>query len=163
MWPLAHLGVGSVMGRACSSRLPFRWLLLGTLLPDLIDKPVYFGLGVYEYLRTGGWIPGKRGVAHTALFLLLLVGVAIARKSAPWFAVAVGTATHLFLDVISKLIGTHNQLHGTMAVLFWPLLGWNFPTLPYGLHGWLAFVFELIGLALLMIQLAVPRFRPSVR
>jgi hypothetical protein len=38
MLPLAHLGIGSLLGRAWPFNLPFRWLLLGTLLPDLMDK-----------------------------------------------------------------------------------------------------------------------------
>jgi hypothetical protein len=125
MWPLAHLGIGSAMGRVGSqNKLPFRWLLLGTLLPDLVDRPFYFGLGVYEHFSNGGWVPGKRGFAHTALFLLLLTGIAVVLRSAP-------------------------------------LMGWSFPTLSYGLHRLWAVALELIGLALLLVQLTVKRYRPA--
>src|SRR5689334_11888507 len=65
MFPLAHLGIGSSLARPFASKLQFRWILLGTLLPDLIDKPFYFALGLLEHYQTGGWVPGKRGVAHT--------------------------------------------------------------------------------------------------
>ena len=84
MLPLSHLGIGSAMARPFSKNLPFRWLLVGTLLPDLIDKPVFFALGLLEYFRNGGWIPGKRGFAHTALFLCLLASVSLWTKSARW-------------------------------------------------------------------------------
>jgi hypothetical protein len=161
MWPLAHLGIGSAMGRVGSPKLPFHWLLLGTLLPDLIDKPFYFGLGVYEHFSNGGWVPGKRGFAHTVFFLLLLTGIAVVRRSAPLIAVSVGTATHLVLDLVSKLFGPHHLASDSLAVLFWPLMGWGFPTLSNGLHGLWAVVLELIGLALLLVQMTVIRFRPE--
>src|SRR6202020_1492762 len=103
-----HVGIGSLLGRAWPSRLPCRWLLLGTLLADLIDEPVFFCLGLTEHFRNGGWVPGKRGFAHTALFLLVLIAIAVKKKSPAWQAVSVGTATHLILDVISKMFGEHD-------------------------------------------------------
>jgi LexA-binding, inner membrane-associated putative hydrolase len=162
MLPLSHLGIGSAMARPFSKNLPFRWLLVGTLLPDLIDKPVFFALGLLEYFRNGGWIPGKRGFAHTALLLCLLASVSLWTKSARWSAVTLGTATHLLLDVISKMFGTHHIVSGTLTVFFWPFLGCHFPTLSYGLHGAAALTCEALGAVLLLLQLAVKRFRPLV-
>lgn len=161
MYPLAHLGIGSLIARPVSTNLPFRWLLVGTLLPDLIDKPVFFALGLFEHFRTGGWVPGKRGFAHTALFLLLLVAVAVFRRSASWSACAIGTATHLLLDTVSKLFGAHHSASDSLIVLLWPFLGWDFPTMSYGLHGTWALLFELIGAVFLILQLGVARFRPK--
>jgi hypothetical protein len=160
MYPLAHLGIGSLIARPVSTKLPFRWLLLGTLLPDLIDKPIYFALGLIEHFSTGGWVFGKRGFAHTALFLLLLVAVAVFKRSASWLACAIGTATHLLLDIVSKLFGAHHSASDSLIVLLWPFLGWGFPTMPYGLHGTWAVLFELIGATLLIAQLGISRFRP---
>jgi LexA-binding, inner membrane-associated putative hydrolase len=162
MLPLAHLGIGSAMARPFLGKLPFRWLLVGTLLPDLIDKPAFLVLGLVEYFRNGGWIPGKRGIAHTALFLCPLAGISIWRKSPSWSAATLGTATHLILDVVSKMFGSHHTASGSLVVLFWPFLGWRFPTLSYGAHGIVAIMLEGIGVAFLVVQLAVKRLRPSV-
>jgi LexA-binding, inner membrane-associated putative hydrolase len=160
MYPLAHLGIGSLIARPVSAKLPFRWLLLGTLLPDLIDKPIFFALALIEHFRTGGWVPGKRGFAHTLLFLLLLVAIAVIRRSARWSACAIGTATHLLLDTVSKLFGAHHSASDNLIVLLWPFLGWDFPTMPYGLHGTWGLLLELVGAILLILQLGIPRFRP---
>jgi len=162
MLPLAHIGIGSALARPFLKKLPFRWLLVGTLLPDLIDKSAFLVFGLLEYFRNGGWIPGKRGIAHTALFLCLLAGISVWRKSAKWSAVTLGTATHLLLDVISKMFGSHHTASGSLAVVFWPFLGWHFPTLSYGAHGIVAIIFEAIGVVCLVVQLAVKRFRPPV-
>jgi hypothetical protein len=150
------------MARPFSAKLPFRWLLFGTLLPDLIDKPAFFILGLLEHFRNGGWIPGKRGIAHTALFLCLLAAISVWRKSPTWSAVTVGTATHLILDVVSKMFGSHHTAFGSLSVLFWPFLGWSFPTLSYGAHGLVAIIFEGIGVACLVVQLAMRRLMPRM-
>jgi hypothetical protein len=100
MFPLAHLGIGSAIGRVSAVNFRFRWILFGTLLPDLIDKPVFLLLG--RYLHEAGWEAGKRGFAHTLAFLVLLAAISRARKSPTLWAVTAGTATHLALDVISK-------------------------------------------------------------
>jgi hypothetical protein len=44
MFFFGHLGVGATLVRPWKERLPFRWVLLGAVLPDLIDKPLYYGL-----------------------------------------------------------------------------------------------------------------------
>jgi len=160
MFPAAHLGIGSVLGRLVSATLPFQWLLLGTLLPDLIDKPSFFALGLIEYFTTGGWVPGKRGIAHTLLFLVAVAAVAATRRSRSWAAVGVGDATHLLLDFISKAWGAHDAIQRNLCVLMWPACGFTFPTLAYGLHGRPMLWLEAVGLLLLIIQLAVKPLRP---
>lgn len=160
MLPLAHLGIGSALSRPLSKRLPFRWLLLGTMLPDLIDKPIFFLFGLVEHLRNGGWVPGKRGFAHTAIFLGILVLISLGKKSSKWSAITLGTASHLILDVFSKMFGTHHSASGALAVLLWPSFGWEFPMLSYGVHGTSAVFFEVVGLMLLALQLVIKKFRP---
>jgi hypothetical protein len=145
MFPLAHLGIGSAVTRLCPARLQCRWVLLGTVLPDLIDKPVFFWVGE----------AGKRGFAHTLLFLALLAIVSASRKSPALWAVTAGTATHLALDVISKSTEGSATAVGSLRVLFWPLAGWSFPTLSHGMHGMQIWFFELLGLALLVLQCAL--------
>jgi hypothetical protein len=42
LFPLGHVGIGThLIPRALRARLPWRWLALGCLLPDLIDKPIW--------------------------------------------------------------------------------------------------------------------------
>lgn len=161
MFPLAHLGIGSGLSRLVRKELPFGALLLGTMLPDLLDKPVFFILGSIKYFQDLGWEPGKRGFAHTLLFLILLAAISWWRKSARWSAVTLGVATHLLLDVISKSFGGDFSPLGGLKVLLWPVLGWDFPLLSYGMHGTVMWTFEAIGFALLIVQLAVERFRPN--
>jgi membrane-bound metal-dependent hydrolase YbcI (DUF457 family) len=151
MFPLAHLGIGSAMTRLLPAKLQFRWVLAGTLLPDLIDKPAFL------LLRD----PGKRGFAHTLLFLALLAAISGWRRSQTLWSVTAGTATHLVLDMASKSTAGMATNAGSLQVLFWPLLGWSFPTLSHGMHGVEIWSFEAAGLALLLVQLGVRRFRPA--
>ena len=155
MLPLSHLGIGSTIAKPFSKKLPFFWLLLGTMLPDLINKPIYFIIGIWAYLDHGGWVPGKRGIAHTLLFLLLIVSLGWIKKSRILAALGVGISTHLLLDILSKSVGPAGDSIDKWTVLFWPFLGFEFPTLAYGLHGKPALTIEIIGGMLLMIQLAL--------
>ncbi|MBI5201898.1 MAG: metal-dependent hydrolase, partial [Elusimicrobia bacterium] len=36
-----HLGLGDALAAPVRRGLPRRWVLLGTVLPDLLDKPLY--------------------------------------------------------------------------------------------------------------------------
>jgi hypothetical protein len=111
-----------------------RWsFTLGALLPDLIDKPLYY---------IPSWITGKRGAelgliagthsfGHTGLFLLALAATAALLRRPPARALAIGVATHFALDVVGMSMDK--------TTLFWPLLGWRFtPFLHRGLgeHLW---------------------------
>jgi membrane-bound metal-dependent hydrolase YbcI (DUF457 family) len=152
MFPLAHVGIGSALVRPIGRRVPALPLLVGTLLPDLIDKPTYLILGLIAHWQRGGWVPGKRGFAHTLLFLLLLIGIAAVRRSRPWAALALGSATHLLLDVVSKISATRDFIGDNLTVLLWPLRGTHFPTMSYGIGIRLQLCGEALGLALLVWQ-----------
>lgn len=152
MLPLAHLGIGSALVRPISRRLPALPLLVGTLLPDLLDKPTFLILGVIAHLQSGEWIPGKRGFAHTLVFLALLLCIAAARRSRPWLALALGSATHLLLDVASKLSVHHDFWGDTLTVWLWPTRGIHFPTMAYGIGIVPQLCGEVLGLALLVWQ-----------
>lgn len=132
-----------------------RWVFLGTLLPDLIDKPAYFLMGLVAYLDHSGWVPGKRGIAHTLLFLATLASIAQIRRSRPLAAVAIGVTTHLILDLASKGFGPEG-FGGALAVLLWPVYGISFPTLAYGLHGAPTYLLEALG-ATILLALCVRR------
>ena len=42
MFVLGHVGIGTRVLGGLRQRLPARWLILGCLLPDLIDKPLFY-------------------------------------------------------------------------------------------------------------------------
>jgi len=138
MWVLGHTVVGPSLVRLVKPRLPLGWLVLGGALPDLLDKPLYYGL-VIATGRMGaelGLISGTRTFGHTGLFLIALTAIAVARRSAAWAAVAFGVASHLLLDNIGDLVTTLSGVpreEGPTALhaLLFPLLGPHFPISPF--------------------------------
>jgi LexA-binding, inner membrane-associated putative hydrolase len=155
MFPLAHLGIGSAVTRLFEAKFEFRWVSFGTLLPDLVDKPTFLLLG--RCCHDAGWEAGKRGVAHTLVFLALLACVSAMRRSPAFWATTAGVATHLALDVISKCTEGRSTAVGSLQVLFWPLGGWRFTTLSHGMHGIEIWIFEMAGLGLLVLQFVLER------
>lgn len=104
------------------NHVDYRLVLIGSLLPDLIDKPLGLfapGLG----LGTG------RGIAHTLVFALFLLaaGLCFYRHGRQgFFYLALASTGHLVLD----------RMWLMPRVLFWPLYGLAFPVV--GKHGFLA-------------------------
>jgi membrane-bound metal-dependent hydrolase YbcI (DUF457 family) len=121
--------------------LPLRWLLLGTLLPDLIDKPLYYGLkfAIDPSHTVPSIVTGTRTFGHTGLLLVTLLGGALAFGKHPtrrgrFAALAVGMATHLFLDAVADrltppLPGYVREPSTLMALLF-PYYG-RFARIPF--------------------------------
>jgi inner membrane protein len=96
-----------------AGRVDLRILLVGSLLPDIIDKP----LGHF-FFRTA--FSNGRILAHTMVFLILLVlaGLFLHRRAGrTWLlGLAFGTATHLVFD----------QIWLQPRTLWWPALGLAF-------------------------------------
>ena len=153
MFVLGHLGIGARLGAPWSGPDPartLRWLLLGTLLPDLIDKPLYYGLAAATGRRAAelGLISGTRTVGHTALLgLSLALLLAAGRRGPQGRALLAGLATHWLLDLGGEaaglllgplgLGGPHPDVAGppTIAAILFPLLGARFPVMPYRTAG----------------------------
>jgi hypothetical protein len=128
VFALGHLGLGKkIAARPYRhfSRGEKRAFFLGALLPDLIDKPLFY---------IPFWLTGRRGAAagilsgthlfaHTGLFLLTLVIAAAITRSPRVRAIAIGVTTHLVLDFVGLSMGP--------GTLLWPVLGWNFPAYPF--------------------------------
>lgn len=146
MFILGHLGIGSRLGalvprvRAAHAQ---RWLVLGTLLPDLVDKPLYYGMK----LATGrdgaelGLISCTRTIGHSALFALLvwLALRAVGRRGAA-LALLAGMATHWLLDLGGDLTGYLARALGlttapaglsSLRALLFPLMGGHFAVSPF--------------------------------
>ena len=136
----------------------YRMVVLGSLLPDVIDKPVMF---LMANLAGGASLSG-RGYAHTLLFNLALFigGLVFLRYRKLWlFTISLCSFGHLILD----------QIWNRPVVLLWPLFG----PLPEGeTAGWLSnileglfshpgtYIPEIIGLAIVLLfvyRLAVKR------
>ena len=124
-----------------------RVLLVGSLLPDIIDKPI----GQYFFRET---FSNGRIFSHTLLFLIVLTGIGFylfKRHRQVWMlTLAFGTFCHLILD----------GMWASPATLFWPLMGFTFEKAE--LTDWLSNIFqalfanpenyvpELVGLAILL-------------
>lgn len=146
MFILGHAGIGSRLGalvpRVQAAHAP-GWLLLGTLLPDLIDKPLYYAMKAATG-REGaelGLISCTRTIGHSALFALVvwLVLRALRRRAAA-LAVLVGMATHWLLDLGGDVTGYLSHALGTSSTpasfssvraLLFPLLGGHFAVSPF--------------------------------
>ena len=96
-----------------ASRLDYRLMLLGSVLPDLIDKP----LGIWLLRDT---LSNGRVFAHTLLFAVLLMAVGIyvyiGRRKVNLLCLSFGNIAHLGLDEMWLDRGT----------FFWPLYDWSF-------------------------------------
>ena len=124
-----------------------RLLLIGSLLPDVIDKPV----GMFFFRDT---FSSGRIFCHTLLFLLLitLAGFYLYRSyGKTWMlTLSFGTFTHLICDAMWL----------TPRTLLWPLCGWTFEKVD--LIHWMLGIFyalrtdprvyvpELVGAAILV-------------
>jgi len=129
MFILGHLGIGNLLAKPWRKGVSLKPLLIGTLLPDLIDKPLYY----IPHLLTGkrgdelGLICGTRTFGHTAIFALALLALAVIRRSRTVAALVLGVATHLLLDEVGDRIGVRHDV----SALLWPFTGWTFPAYPH--------------------------------
>ena len=139
--------------------LDIRLLLIGSMFPDIIDKPLEF-LG----FRDG------RSIGHTLLVFLffLLIGfyLYLNHKKTWILAIAIGIFTHLILD----------SMWANPPILLWPFYGWGFPTRPYqpGLDQIQDLVAHFaddpavdisdgIGLAVLLVALGIVVFQKGLK
>lgn len=136
MFVLGHLGIGSFLAARRVRTEQLAWLLFGMLLPDAIDKPLYYALVLATGQRGAdlGLISGTRTFGHTVLFAVLLWVALPRRIGTPLF---IGIGTHLVLDQLGDVagalipaLGTHGR-PGTINAILFPLLGPHFPVSPY--------------------------------
>lgn len=129
MWPWEHAAVGyllfSLVIHVAYRRPPDEpsvlVLLIATQFPDLVDKPLSWGFGVF---------PGGHALGHS-LFVAVPVGVAavvVARRSGHGrrgLAILVGYWSHLASDVVDPL---RNGDGVDVGRVLWPLVEQE----PYG-------------------------------
>lgn len=110
--------------------MDLRWLVLGGLLPDLIDKPLaWFVVPDYQTARLWG---------HSLVFAALLLAVVVlatrrgTAERQRFIPVAIGVFMHLVLDIPFE-----------SETLWWPFLGTGFPPFEYsGLANLSAYFFQ---------------------
>ncbi len=104
--------------------IDIRILLLGSLLPDIIDKPI----GRFFFRET---FNNGRIFSHTLLFLILLTvgGLLLYRaRHKTWLLVlAYGTFTHLILD----------GMWMNPRTFYWPLYGFSFRMYRISIWSWI--------------------------
>ncbi len=103
---LYHL-LSGIKGRIGS--IDYRIVLLGSLLPDIIDKPLWL-------FASSHIAPSGRGYTHTLLFnlALFICGLFLIRYRKSWLLIiSLCSFMHLIFD----------QIWNSPVVLLWPLLG----------------------------------------
>ena len=142
-----HYVLNGVKGRLGS--IDYRIVLLGSLLPDIIDKPVWF----FVTSLTSDTSLSGRDYAHTLLFNLALFisALVLIRYRKSWLLViSLSSFMHLIFD----------QIWNSPGVLLWPLLG---PLPKEETVGWMSniiqglfsypevYIPEIIGLAIVLL------------
>lgn len=120
---LWHLGgtVAFIRYAFRDERMDLRVLMLGAVLPDLVDTPVGFLL--WDRFRTAR-LAGHSLAATAAVMVAVLV---LARRGRPrkrWMPLAIGMLMHLVLDAMWQ----------SPATLWWPFLG-GFTATPHPTPG----------------------------
>lgn len=121
MWPLGHAAVaylcytGRCRARSEASPVDFAAVvvLVGSQVPDLVDKPLAWYLGI---------LPTGRSLAHSLLVIGPLVGLvyliaAQSRRAEYGVAFGVGAVSHVLVDALPSLWDGTDP-----SYLLWPLL-----------------------------------------
>ena len=110
-----HIGATTAITRYTfrDERMDLRLLLIGAILPDLIDTPI--GLTAFAAVES------VRLVGHSLLFaatvmILVMLATRRGRPRKKWMPLAVGVLLHLFLDA----------MWADPEALWWPIFGWGF-------------------------------------
>jgi membrane-bound metal-dependent hydrolase YbcI (DUF457 family) len=146
---LGHIGITIGIAWLVESKLKikvdYRMILIGSLLPDILDKPV----GMILLPLNNG-----RVFAHTLLFIFLILLLFI----------GLSYRKFLFLSFASFLHLLEDEMWSEPATLLWPLLGLEFPVKEHvSFYGYISrivseytpssshtFISEVIGLIIIL-------------
>lgn len=110
---------GSSVRLPWSRQIDLRFVILGALLPDIVDK-------ILGHVILAGSLDNGRLIAHTLLFGLVLLGVGVGRRSANIVALSLADMAHLAEDLMWLMPET----------LLWPLHGLAFPAEEFEVYDW---------------------------
>ncbi len=136
---LAHMGIGRKLVSPWTRTLPVWPLLLGTILPDLIDKPLFYATKFLTAASSSelAFFSGTRTLGHTAFALLIITLFAMTSRSRMLAALSLGIATHLLLDNLSDgliqhfYLGTSTGERSSLVALLWPFYKPYFSVAPF--------------------------------
>ncbi len=103
MLPLGHMGISVAVVRVLESsfqlhQIDYRLLLVASLLPDLIDKPIRYLFGAQSIVGAGNY-------GHSLFFLLILLIATVVqwyyRNHLTMLILCIGSLLHDILDAIS--------------------------------------------------------------
>jgi hypothetical protein len=121
MFIFGHLGItlgifflASLAVPSIRSHLDYRFIAVGALLPDLIDKPI--GRVLFANSVASGYL-----IAHSLVFFIVIsiVGYALYRERGDSRIIQVAGASFLHL--------VEDRMWKIPVTLLWPALGWEFP------------------------------------
>jgi inner membrane protein len=127
-------------------RMDLRMLLVGALIPDIVDTPI--GLLLYGRLHSVRLFTHGLLLA-VAVMVIVVMSTRRGRPRKMWMPLAIGLLLHVLLDAMWL----------DPETLWWPLLGWSFspagPTTVSGYVGsvlgdWKMWLGEVIGLVYLI-------------
>ena len=158
MFIFGHLGFGRRLVSRWHHRLPWLALVVGILLPDIIDKPLYYS-GMSSFFSC------TRTVGHTALLALAVCATAWLRQAPALLAVGTGMVTHIVIDIAFELL-TDRRFGAAWIAATWPLHGSAFDRVTFTMSEHVErlttapiALFEALGLLLLLLE--ARRRRPS--
>lgn len=111
MFILGHLGIGRALVAPWRTRYAAGWLALGMLLPDLIDKPLFYA-HVFEIVSC------TRTFGHTLIVTGGLLAVGVWSRRPALVALGLGSSTHLLLDGLLEGFAPDGAL---VRAAGWPL------------------------------------------
>jgi hypothetical protein len=121
MFIFGHLGItlgifflASLAVPSIRRHLDYRFIALGALLPDLIDKPI--GRILFAESVASGYL-----IAHSLVFIIVIsiVGYALYRQRGDSRVIQVAGASFLHL--------VEDRMWTIPVTFFWPAMGWEFP------------------------------------
>lgn len=111
-------GIAPRTAAAFDKGLDLCWLVVGSMLPDIVDKPLALLLP-HSPFHSG------RTIGHSLLFVLCLFVIGMLGRSGvrrAFLALSAGSLAHLLLD----------QMWTMPHSLLWPGLGWGFESFNIG-------------------------------
>lgn len=138
MFVFGHLGIGSGLVLLVKRDLPVAGVFAGTLAPDIVDKPIFYGLVRTHALPASAcaWLPGTRTIGHTLLaaaLVALFAALSRGRRRAWLLGAALGMVSHDLLDIASDFVATLHaggvfttSTSGAWRAAFFPLAGTPF-------------------------------------
>jgi len=118
MYPFTHISIAfssvrggdRLTGPESNGEIDYRLVALGSILPDLIDKPL-------KWFIFRKQLPDDHTFGHTLLLPAGLLGAGLLRGDKRLLALGLGCLTHPLVDPVVE----------RPKNLFWPLLGTSFP------------------------------------